>query len=142
MLSSTGALSVGETQCALLSQEFGFQHISLEGILREKSEDQTYLHAEFVRDCLKEEVDVPVGLVVSLLERKIEEGMNEGRRWSLVHGFPKSMEQVLEFERKVSIHIPDRTSLKLVGPKNKLHTISEPLRRRKPCGKPGPTLWG
>ncbi|KAF2259147.1 P-loop containing nucleoside triphosphate hydrolase protein [Lojkania enalia] len=96
----TGALSVGATQCALLSQEFGFQHISLEGILREKSEDQTYLHAEFVRDCLKEEVDVPVGLVVGLLERKIEEGMNEGRQWSLVHGFPKSMEQVLEFERK------------------------------------------
>ncbi|KAF2834181.1 P-loop containing nucleoside triphosphate hydrolase protein [Patellaria atrata CBS 101060] len=96
----TGALSVGETQCALLSQEFGFQYISLQSVLREMSEDQTYLHAEFVRDCLKEEVDVPVGLVVSLLEGKIEEGINEGTRWSLVHGFPKSMEHVLEFERK------------------------------------------
>ena len=102
MLTSTGDLSVCETQCALLSEEFGFQHISLEHILVEKSKDQSYRHAEFLEDCLKEEVDIPVGLVISLLERKIKEGLKE-RGWSLVYGFPESMEQLLEFERKVSI---------------------------------------
>jgi putative hydrolases of HD superfamily len=54
-----------------------------------------------VRDCLEEEVDVPIGLVVSLLEEKIE-GMRDGG-WILVCGFPASLDQLLEFERKVSI---------------------------------------
>ena len=32
-----------KTQCALLSKEFGFQHISLVDVLHEKSDDQTKL---------------------------------------------------------------------------------------------------
>ena len=102
MLISTGDRNACATQCALLSEEFGFHHISLEQILVGKSEDQSYRHAEFLRDCLKEKVDIPVGLVISLLESKIEEGIKEGS-WSLVRGFPESMEQLIEFERKVSI---------------------------------------
>lgn len=51
----TGAPGIGKkTESALLCQEFGFQHISLDDILREKSDDQTYPHAEFVKDCLAE----------------------------------------------------------------------------------------
>lgn len=102
ILMSAGDISVCETQCALLSDAFGFQHISLKHILVEKSEDQSYRHAEFLRDCLRGEVDIPVGLVISLLERKIEEDV-EKRGWSLVCGFPTSMDQLLEFERKVSM---------------------------------------
>lgn len=59
------------TQYALLSQKFGFQHISMDDVLREKSDDQTYPHAELVKDCLEEEVDVPREVTVSLLERKM-----------------------------------------------------------------------
>jgi len=77
---NTGAPGMGtKTQCALLCQEFGFQHVSLDDILREKSDDQTYLHANFVKDCLDEKVYVPRELKISLLERKINEGIEEGK---------------------------------------------------------------
>jgi len=92
-----------KTQCALLCQEFGFQHVSLDDILREKSDDQTYLHAKFVKDCLDEKVDVPRELKVSLLERKINEGIEEGKKWSLVHGFPECIHELFEFEEKVGL---------------------------------------
>lgn len=101
----TGAPGVDKkTQCDLLSKGFGFQHISLDDVLREKANDQTYLHAKFVRDCLEEEVNVPTQLAVSLLEWKINEGVKEGKRWSVVNGFPENMERLLEFKKKVSIY--------------------------------------
>lgn len=100
----TGAPGIDKkTQCALLCQKFGFQHISLDDVLREKSEDQTYPHAEFVKDCLKERVDVPRDLKISLLERKINEGIEEGKKWSLVYGFPECIQELLEFEEKVGL---------------------------------------
>ena len=79
--SGTGASGVGnKTQCTLLSQKFGFQHISLNDILREKSDDQMYLHTKFLKDCLTEKVNVPTDLVISLLEGKINEGIEEGKK--------------------------------------------------------------
>ncbi|KAE8441379.1 hypothetical protein EG329_005006 [Mollisiaceae sp. DMI_Dod_QoI] len=90
-----------KTQCDLLCKGFDFQHISLRDVLREKAADQTYLHAKFVRDCLEEDVNVPTQLAISLLELKINEGRKEGKSWSLVEGFPESMEQILEFKKKV-----------------------------------------
>ncbi|KAL8698048.1 MAG: hypothetical protein Q9201_006784 [Fulgogasparrea decipioides] len=98
----TGDISVYETQCALLSDEFDFQHISFKHILIKESEDQSCRDAKFLRDCLTEKADIPVSLVISILERKIEEGIEE-RGWSLVYGFPQSLDQLLEFERKVSM---------------------------------------
>jgi len=77
MLTSTGDLSVCETQCARLSEEFGFQHISLKHLLGKKSQEQSCRWAEFLTDCLKEEVNVPVDLVISLLESKIKEGIEK-----------------------------------------------------------------
>jgi len=105
----TGARGVGKkTQCALLCQKFGFQHISLDDILREKSDDPTYPHANFVKDCLEEKVEVPRELEIRLLERKINEGIGEGKKWSLVHGFPECMQELLEFEEKVSLTHVDK----------------------------------
>ncbi|KAL9125650.1 MAG: hypothetical protein Q9217_005174 [Psora testacea] len=97
-----GAPGTGKkTQCSLLCQKYGFQHISLEKVIREKSKDQTYPHAQFVKDCLEEKVDVPRELKISLLERKINEGIREGKQWSLVQGFPECIQDLLEFEEKV-----------------------------------------
>ena len=100
----TGAHQVGKkTQCALLCHKFGFQHISLDDVLREKSDDRSYPHAKFVKDCLEEKVEVPMELKINLLERKINQGTAEGKKWSLVHGFPQSMQELLEFEEKVGL---------------------------------------
>lgn len=74
-------------------------------VLREKSDDKTYLHAKFVKDCLAEEVKVPTQLAISLLESKINEGIKEGRRWSLMREFLENMEPLVEFKKKVSIYV-------------------------------------
>ncbi|KAF2256579.1 P-loop containing nucleoside triphosphate hydrolase protein [Trematosphaeria pertusa] len=89
------------TQCALLSEEFGFQSIDLDELLREKADDPTYSHAKFIRRCIEEDVQVPVQLAISLLEAKINKGVREGKSWSLVCGFPKNMEHLIEFQEKV-----------------------------------------
>ena len=108
---NTAPPGIGKTQSALLCQKFGFQHISLDAVLHEKSDDQTYPHAEFVKDCLREGVDVPRELKVDLLERKVNEGIDEGKKWSVVHGFPKSMQEVHEFEHKVGLVATNQTLL-------------------------------
>jgi hypothetical protein len=73
-------------------------------VLYEKSDDKTYLHAKFVKECLEEEVRVLTQLVISLLELKIIKGVKEGKKWSLVRGFLENMEQLVEFKKKVSIY--------------------------------------
>lgn len=40
-----------KTQSALLCKEFEFQYISLDNILYEKSDDQTYFYIDFVKNC-------------------------------------------------------------------------------------------
>ena len=100
----TGAHGVGKrTQCAVLCQKFRFQYISLDDVLRERSDDLTYPHARFVKDCLEEKIEVPRELKISLLERKINKGIEEGKKWSLVHGFPEYMQDLLEFKEKVGL---------------------------------------
>ena len=101
---NSGPPGVGKkTQSALLCQDFGFQQVSLDDVLHEVTNDQTYLHVGFVKDCLRENIDLPIQLKISLLERKINEGIEKGKKWSLVHGFPKTMKEVLEFEEKARL---------------------------------------
>ncbi|KAL8765919.1 MAG: hypothetical protein Q9209_007162 [Squamulea sp. 1 TL-2023] len=112
-----GAPGVGKkTQCALLCQKFGFQHISLNDVLHERSNDPTYPHAEFVKDCIEEKVDVPRELAINLLERKINEGNEEGKKWSLVDGFPECIQDLLEFEEKVNFTHVNETLLTYIRP--------------------------
>lgn len=126
--SGTGASGVGKkTQSALLSQTFDFQHIFLDDVLREKSDDRTYLHAKFLKGCFMEKVKVPTELAISLLERKINEGIEVGKKWSIVHGFPESMRELLEFEEKVNITLVNRIRLTSIGTKNELYIASEVL---------------
>ena len=128
MLTSTGDPNLCETQCARLSEEFGFQHISLKHILVEKSKETSYRYAEFLTDCLKDEVDIPVDLVISLLESKIEEAKEE-RGWTLVCGFPKSVDQLLELERKVGIILIRKNTANYGRSKNQtIHCFLIPAR--------------
>jgi hypothetical protein len=114
----------------------------LDDIVREKSDDQTYLHAEFLRDCLTEKVDVPTDLAIGLLEGKINEGIVEGKKWSLVLGFPGSMQELHEFEEKVSMTYVNRTLLTSVGTKKELYTASEVLSRgNAPACKRAGTIY-
>ena len=44
------------------------------------SNNQIYLYAEFVKDCLKEKVDVLTKLAINLLKKKINKGIEKGKR--------------------------------------------------------------
>lgn len=100
----TGAPGIGKkTQCELLCRKFGFQKLAVNDVLYEKSNDQTYPHSKFLKDCLDEQVDVPKELAIDLLEKEINEGLNEGKKWTLVCGFPESMQELLQFEEKVGL---------------------------------------
>lgn len=56
-----------------LCAELSFKHISLSNVLHDFSRRQNDLHTQFVRDCLRENIEVLAVLVVSLLEKKIQE---------------------------------------------------------------------
>lgn len=71
--------------------------------------------------------DSATELAISLLEREINEGIKAGKKWSIVHGFPESMRELLEFEEKVNITHMNRTLLISVGTKSKLYIASEVL---------------
>ena len=118
-----------KTQCTLLSQKFDFQHISLNDVLREKSDDKSYLHAKYLKDCLTKKVNVSTDLAISLLKDKINEGIEKGKKWSLVQGFPNNMRELLEFGEKVSMTHINRILLTSTGTKNELYIASEVLSR-------------
>jgi UMP-CMP kinase len=46
-------------------------------------------------------VIIPAQLTTSLLEKKIEAARAEGKTKFLLDGFPRSIEQALDFEKKV-----------------------------------------
>ena len=48
-------------------------------------------------------------LRISLLERKINEGIEEGKKWSLVYGFPECIQELLGFEEKVGLTHVNKT---------------------------------
>lgn len=56
-------------------------------------------------------MDVPRDLKICLLEKKVNEGIEKGENWSLVHGFPESIQEVIEFEEKVGLATTNQTLL-------------------------------
>ena len=88
-------------QAELLAKDVGFKIIDVEDVIQEKSQDQTYLHQEFLAECIENSVRVPTVLVVGLLEEKIKEAADRGKNWVIVVGFPDSMQQLTGFRRQV-----------------------------------------
>lgn len=41
-------------------------------------------------------MDVPRDLKICLLEKKVNEGIEKGEKWSLVHGFLESIQEVID----------------------------------------------
>lgn len=90
--------------------------------------DQTYSHAGFFKSCLDKKVNIPTGLAIGLLEKRIDQAIEEGKTWVLVRGFPESMDQLHEFEKKVSESNTRKSSYYISGCKNQITRSSEPLR--------------
>ncbi|KAF8244928.1 P-loop containing nucleoside triphosphate hydrolase protein [Wilcoxina mikolae CBS 423.85] len=94
-----GGPGVGKgTQCTKLSRDFGFAHISVGDLLREEMKDPSSPHRELIEQRMKEGGLVPPYLSNGVLLREIEKYTVDGQKKFLVDGFPRSMDQVVEFE--------------------------------------------
>ena len=81
------------TQCARIVKEFGFEHLSTGDLLRaEQSRPDSDL-APLIAACIAQGQLVPVELIVRLLDRAIERALAAGRRFFLVDGFPRAVDQ-------------------------------------------------
>ena len=87
------------------ADEAWLQCLSLGSALRERSEDPTFPHGEYLKHCLEEGLPISTDLVVNILDGKIEEGARQGR-WTVIFGFPANIESLVEFERKVRLTLP------------------------------------
>lgn len=99
---NTGVSGSGENlQAELLAKDAGFKIIDMEYVTRARSKDLTYIHQEFLAECIENSVRAPTVLVVDLLEEKIKEVADGGKNWVIVVGFPDSLQQLIGFQRKV-----------------------------------------
>lgn len=99
-LKKIGGSSASENVAGYVAKALRLPCISMEETVRERAKDDNYPHHVIFQTCLDRDLDVPVSLIVGLIEKEIKVvGENE---WILVAGFPKDTEQLAEFERKVN----------------------------------------
>ncbi|OJD10714.1 hypothetical protein AJ78_08351 [Emergomyces pasteurianus Ep9510] len=67
----------------------------------EKADDKTYLHTNFLINCLKKKAKVLTDLKIRLLEKKINEGIAVRKKCSIVYRFSESMKELCRFEMKI-----------------------------------------
>lgn len=100
------------TQCARLVEDFGFCHLSAGDLLRAEQQREGSESGKLIRDCIREGTIVPMEVTIKLLETAMREALGEnrpGEGWQnghgrfLIDGFPRKMDQALEFERAVCV---------------------------------------
>lgn len=89
-----------EAQRDGLSADLGIKHISVPDVLEAKSKDKTYPHADVLGDYLKEGIVAPADLIVGLLKEELE-ACKPGGTWYFIHGFPRNVDQFVQFEKRV-----------------------------------------
>jgi UMP-CMP kinase len=90
------------TQCARLARDYAFTHLSAGDLLRaEQARPGSELGA-MLRELLREGQIVPSAVTVRLLEEAMAAALAAGAGPNfLVDGFPREMQQALDFERDV-----------------------------------------
>ena len=102
-----GPPGVGKsTQCTQLAQELRLHYISAGDILREERDRKDSPYSQLIVDHMAIPWPVPAELTVELLCRKLEKS---GRTKFLIDGFPRSLQQALEFDRMVKPTSPTRS---------------------------------
>lgn len=95
-----GGPGVGKgTQCAKLVAEHDFVHLSAGDLLREERSRPGSPYSELIEHYIREGKIVPHEITISLLRDAMRAHL--GRRRFLIDGFPRSVEQGIEFEMLV-----------------------------------------
>ncbi|KAG6332256.1 hypothetical protein ID866_6836 [Astraeus odoratus] len=109
VLGGPGAGKCKGTQCTMIAKEFDFCHISAGDLLRAEQNRKESQYGELIRTCIREGTIVPMEVTIKLLEIAMATEMQErtSANWSngggrfLIDGFPRKMDQALEFDRAV-----------------------------------------
>jgi adenylate kinase family enzyme len=89
------------TQCAMLAEEFGFYHISVGNVLREKAARPESLYQDFIIESTKRSILLPAQLTTELLRQAISNAHSQGRPMFLLNSFPRNVAEAVDFESKV-----------------------------------------
>ena len=97
-----GAPGAGKgTQCARIVAEYGWTHMSTGDLLRAEVAAGTALGQE-ASEIMKAGGFVPTSMILDLLLKAMS---SSGATRFLVDGFPRKLDQLQEFEAKVSQHV-------------------------------------
>lgn len=86
------------TQCENLVRDYGFTHLSAGDLLREERNREGSQYGELINHYIKEGLIVPMEITIKLLEIAM---VKSGSKRFLIDGFPRKMDQALEFEKSV-----------------------------------------
>ncbi|KAK9701955.1 bifunctional uridylate/adenylate kinase [Basidiobolus ranarum] len=86
------------TQSARLVEDFGFVHLSAGDLLREEASRPGSEFHELINNYIKEGKIVPHEVTIALLRKAMK---SSGSKRFLVDGFPRAMDQALEFEKSI-----------------------------------------
>jgi len=90
------------TQCANLVRDFGFKHLSAGDLLREEQDRPGSEFGERIKSDIREGKIVPMEITVQLLKNAINATIEkDNNRQFLIDGFPRKMDQALQFEKTV-----------------------------------------
>lgn len=95
-----GGPGVGKgTQCTKLVEEFDFVHLSAGDLLREERQRRGSPYGELIDYYIREGKIVPHEITIALLLKAMKE--NKGKTRFLIDGFPRNVDQGIEFETVV-----------------------------------------
>lgn len=92
-----------QSELRRLCESLCVEHISMRETLQSKGEDSSYFHAEFVKNCFRQNIDVPSDLKASLLGQIMDACTASGAKGFLIDGFPTSMQELNKFKANVSL---------------------------------------
>lgn len=106
-LITPGGPGVGKgTQCSRLAGEYDFHHISVGDLLRQEARDPSSPYSAFIAESIQKSILIPASFTTQLLSEEMSRAQAQGKRRFLLDGFPRSVEQALDFEAKVREHFP------------------------------------
>jgi len=119
------------TQCGRLVADFGFVHLSAGDLLRAEQNRPGSQYGQLIREYIKEGKVVPMEITIKLLENTMQDAIQaKGSGMFLIDGFPRKMDQALEFDKTVC---PSSLVLFLVCPESIL--LTRLLERGKTSGR-------
>ncbi|CZT18420.1 probable uridine-monophosphate kinase (UMP-CMP kinase) [Ramularia collo-cygni] len=90
------------TQCANLVRDYGFTHLSAGDLLRAEQDRPGSQFGDMIKTYIKEGQIVPMEVTIKLLENAMTATIEmDGNRKFLIDGFPRKMDQAVEFEGQV-----------------------------------------